>query len=127
LLHGKIDVLDPQPDRFHNPQPAAVEQFGDQLRRALHEHEDGGDGNFALQSEVGVERLDLGFGGEEVRAGPHPVKPGEASDPFHMGALCVDGVMLHPEDPPDLLDQGRWGTVLRVGHKKISVLVSYHR
>jgi len=84
----------------------------------------GGGGNFALQSEVGEERLDLGFGGEEVNAEPHVVEPGEASDPFPIGALRVDGVMLEPEDPPDLLDQGRWGTVLRIGHKKISVLVS---
>ena len=31
LLHLKIDVLDPEPDRFHDAQPAAVEELGDHL------------------------------------------------------------------------------------------------
>jgi hypothetical protein len=32
----------------------------------------------------------------------------------------MDGVMVEPEDPPDILDQGQWWTVLcvGVGHKK---------
>jgi hypothetical protein len=32
----------------------------------------------------------------------------------------MDGVMVEPEDPPDILDQGEWWTVgcVGVGHKK---------
>jgi hypothetical protein len=32
--------------------------------------------------------------------------------------------MLDPEDPPDILEEGRRGTVLRVSHTKISVLIA---
>jgi hypothetical protein len=31
LLHREIDVLDPEPDRFHDAQPAPVKQFCHQL------------------------------------------------------------------------------------------------
>ena len=43
LLHLIIDVLDPEPDRFHDTQPAPVEELGDQLGGAIHEREHGGD------------------------------------------------------------------------------------
>ena len=43
LLHLKIDVLDPEPDRFHDPQPAAVEELGDHLGGSVHERDNGGD------------------------------------------------------------------------------------
>jgi hypothetical protein len=167
LLHGKVNVLDAEPDGFHNPQAAAVEQFGHQLRGALHECEDGSDfvpghdhgdvdllvgahgvnavvqglvedalvekdegmhglvlrggGDLALQGEMREERLDLGFGGDEVGAGPQAVEPGEAADPFDIGTLRVDGIMLEPEDPPGLLDQHPWWTVgcVDVGHKNL--------
>jgi hypothetical protein len=46
---------------------------------------------------------------------------GEASEPFDIGTLRVDGVMLELEAPPDVLKEGRGWTVLGVGHK-ISVL-----
>ena len=66
-------------------------------------------GDPALHGEVSEEGLDLEFGGKEVGAGSHAVEAGKSSDPPHIGALGMDGVMLEPEDPPDLLDQGRWG------------------
>ena len=57
-------------------------------------------------------------GGEEVGMGPHPVESGEASEPFDIGTLRVDGVMLELEDPPDVLKEGHGWTVLGVGPKK---------
>jgi hypothetical protein len=47
----------------------------------------GGGSDVALHRQVGQERPDLGFGGEEVGAGPHTVETGEPSDPLHIGAL----------------------------------------
>jgi len=43
LLHLKIDVLDPEPDGFHDTQAAPVEQCGHQLGGPVHERDDGGD------------------------------------------------------------------------------------
>ena len=43
LLHLIVDVLDPEPDRFHDAQPAPVEEFGDHLGSSVHEREHGGD------------------------------------------------------------------------------------
>ncbi len=39
----------------------------------------------------------LGFGGEEVCAGPHTVETGEPYDPLHIGALGVYGVVVETE------------------------------
>jgi hypothetical protein len=79
-------------------------------------------GDLALHGEVSEECLNLGFGGQEVGAGLHPVEADESSDPLHIGALGMDGVMMETEDPPDILDQGRWRTVWCVSHKKNAVL-----
>ena len=49
---------------------------------------------------------------------PYPVESGEASEPFDIGTLRVDGVMLEAEDPPDVLKEGHGWTVLGVSHKK---------
>lgn len=43
LLHRIVDMLDPQPDGFHDPQPAPVEELGHQLAGAVHQRQDGGD------------------------------------------------------------------------------------
>src|SRR5215831_3147758 len=167
LLHGTVNVLDAEPDGFHNAQATAVQHFCDQLRGATHERQDRGDfgarhddgdvdflvgahgidavlqrlvedalvqkdqgihglvlgrrRHVALEGQVGEERLDLGFGGEEVVPRPHPVEPDEADDPLDVGALRVDGVMLEPEDAPDVLQEFRWRSVeggVGVSHKK---------
>jgi len=49
--------------------------------------------------------LDLGFGGEEADAGPHAVEAGESSDPLHIGALGMDGVVMETEHPADVTEQ----------------------
>ena len=51
----------------------------------------------SVHGQVGQERLDLGFGGEEVFARPHAVEPDEPYDPLHRGALGVDGVVVQTE------------------------------
>ena len=43
LLHLKIDVLDPDPDGFHDAQAAPIEQFGNQLGGAVQQRDDRGD------------------------------------------------------------------------------------
>lgn len=43
MFHGKVNVLDAEPDGFHNAQAAAVQHFRHQLRGAAHERQDGGD------------------------------------------------------------------------------------
>jgi len=81
----------------------------------------------ALDGQVGQKRLDLGFSGHEVGTRPHGVKTDEADDPLHVGPLRVNGVMVEPEDPPDVIDEGRWWTVLCVSHKKNAVLAPWNR
>src|SRR5262249_16482400 len=75
----------------------------------------------ALDGQIGEKRLDLGFSRHEVGPRLHAVEPDEADDPLHRGPLRMDGVLLEPQDPPDLLDQGRWGTVWCVRHKKTTI------
>jgi hypothetical protein len=43
LLHLHVDVLDPEPDRFHDPQAASIEELGNQLGGSVHEREHGTD------------------------------------------------------------------------------------
>ncbi len=40
-----------------------------------------------MYGEVGQERFDLGFGGDEVLTGPHAVETNKPHDPFHVGSL----------------------------------------
>lgn len=42
-LHLPTDVLDPEPDRLHDAQPAPVEELGDQLGGSAHERENSSD------------------------------------------------------------------------------------
>lgn len=43
MLHLKIDVLNPHPDRFHDAQAAPVEKLGNQLGGSLQQRDDSGD------------------------------------------------------------------------------------
>lgn len=152
LLHLKIDVLDPEPDRFHDAQPAAVEELGDHLGGSVHERDNGGDffachdngdvdllvgangidavlprmvedalvkedqgihrlvlgggSDVCVYGEVGQERFDLGFGGEEVLTGPHAVETNKPHDPVHVGSLGVNGVVVQTEYLSDLIERG---------------------
>ena len=51
----------------------------------------------SMHGQVGQERFDLGFGGEEVFARPHAVETDESYDPLHIGALGVNGVVVQTE------------------------------
>ena len=51
----------------------------------------------SIDRQVGQERLDLGFGGEEVLARPHAVETDESYDPLDIGSLSVDGVVMQTE------------------------------
>ena len=57
----------------------------------------GGGRDVSMHRQVGQERLDRGFGGEEVLARPQAVEPDESHDPFHRGSLSVHGVVLQTE------------------------------
>jgi hypothetical protein len=56
VAHLNIEVLDPEPDRFHDAQPAPVEELGDHLGGVMQEREDGGD-VFACHDHRDVELL----------------------------------------------------------------------
>jgi hypothetical protein len=47
----------------------------------------------------------LGFGGEEVCAGPHTVETGKPYDPLHIGALGVYGVVVKTEHLADFIEE----------------------
>lgn len=47
-----------------------------------------------VYGEVGLERFDLGFCGEEVLTGPHAVETNKPHDPVHGGSLGVNGVVV---------------------------------
>jgi hypothetical protein len=47
----------------------------------------GGGSDVSVYGELGQERFDLGFGGEEVLTGPHAVETNKPHDPVHVGSL----------------------------------------
>jgi hypothetical protein len=47
-----------------------------------------------MHGQVGQERVDLRFGGEQVFASSPAVETDEAHDPHHRGALGVHGVVV---------------------------------
>jgi hypothetical protein len=164
LLHLIVDVLDPESDRFHDAQPAPVEELGDHLGGSVHERENGGDffachdngdgdllvgahgidaalhgvvegalveehqgihglvlgggSDVSIHRQVGQERLDLGFGGEEVFAGPHAVETDESYDPLHIGSLGVNGVVVETEHLADVIEEFWLLTSRRVRHRR---------
>ncbi len=54
----------------------------------------GSGSDVCVYGEVGQEGFDLGFGGEEVLAGPHAVETNKPHDPVHVGSLGVNGVVV---------------------------------
>jgi len=102
--HLILDVLDPEPDGFHDVQPAPVEELGDHLASAVHERDDGGvclachdhgdgdllDGSHGIDAALqGVVEEALG----EEHQGMHGVVLGGGSDvSMHrqVGQECFD-------------------------------------
>ena len=76
----------------------------------------GGGSDVSIHRQVGQERLDFGFGGEEVCAGPHTVETGKPYDPLHIGALGVYGVVVKTEHLADFIEEFWWLTSRRVRH-----------
>jgi hypothetical protein len=80
----------------------------------------GGGSDVSIHCQVGEERLDLGFGGEEVYARPHAVETDESHNPFHIGSLSVDGVVVQPEHVPHFIEEFWWLTSCRVRHRRLA-------
>ena len=57
----------------------------------------GGGSDISIDRQTGQERLDVGFGGEEVGVGPPPVETDEPYDPLYRGALSMYGVVVGGE------------------------------
>jgi hypothetical protein len=72
-----------------------------------------------VYGEVGQERFDLGFGGEEVFTGPHAVKTNKPHDPVHVGSLGMNGVVVQTEYLSDLIEEFWLLTFCRVRHKSL--------
>jgi hypothetical protein len=60
-----------------------------------------------MHRQAGQERLDLGFGGEEVFASSHGVETDEPDDPLHIGSLGVNGVAVQTEHLSYLIEEFR--------------------
>ena len=68
-----------------------------------------------MHRQVGQERLDRGFSGEEVLARPHAVETDESyDDPFYIGSLGVHGVVVQTEHRADFIDECGWWISRRV-------------
>jgi hypothetical protein len=81
----------------------------------IEEHQDihglvlGGGCDVSIQRQVGQERLDRGFGGEEVFARPHAVETDASHDPLHRGSLRVHGVVVQTEHLSHVIEEfGVW-------------------
>jgi len=68
----------------------------------------GGGRDVAMHRQVGEERFDLGFGGEEVLARPHAVEPDEPDDPLHIGSLGMNGVVVPTEHLSHVIEEFGW-------------------
>ena len=69
----------------------------------------GGGSDISMHRQVGQERLDLGFGGEEIFARLHTVETEESYDPLHKGSLSVHGVVVQTEYPSHFIEEfGLW-------------------
>ena len=79
----------------------------------------GGGSNVCVYGEVGQERFDLGFGGEEVLTGPHAVETNKPHDPVHVGSLGVNGVVVRTEYLSDLIEEFWLLTFCRVRHIRL--------
>ena len=59
----------------------------------------------SVHRQVGQERFNPGFGGEEIIARLHPVETDETHDPVHIGTLGVNGVMMESKHIADFIKE----------------------
>jgi len=93
------------PDRFVR---AVAEWCGFRCRKedqGIHRLVLGGGSDVCAYGEVGQERFDFSFGGEEVLTGLHAVKTNKPHDPVHVGSLGVNGVVVQTEYLSDLIKE----------------------
>jgi hypothetical protein len=76
----------------------------------------GGGSDVSMHREVGQERLDFGFSGEEAFARPHGVETDEAYDPLHIGSFGVNGVVVQTEHLSHFIEEFWWLTACRDRH-----------
>lgn len=67
----------------------------------------------AMHRQVGQERLDFGFGGEEGCTRVHAVETDESYDPLPIGSLGVNGVVVETEHLADFIEEFRLWSSLR--------------
>jgi hypothetical protein len=99
--HPILDVLDPEPDGFHDAQPAPLEELGDHVGGAVHERDDGGD-CFACHDHgdvdllVGAHGIDAALQGVvedvlgEEHQGMHGLVLGGGSDVSMHRQVCQE-------------------------------------
>jgi hypothetical protein len=136
--------LDPEPDRFHDVQPAPVEQFGHQLGGSVYERDDGGD--FFVDHDHGDVDLLVGANSVDValhnvvedapveeHQGIHGLVLGGTSDVsvhrqvgqegFDLGfggeGVCAQPPAVEPDESDDPLHRGAFsvhGVVVQTEH-----------
>ena len=82
--------------------------------QGMHDVVLGGGSDVSMHRQVGQERRDRGFGGDEVCAGPHAVETDASYDPLPRGALGVHGVVVETEHLTDFTEECWWLTSRRV-------------
>lgn len=126
---AEVDVLDPEPEAFHQPQPGSIEEAGHQPGRAVELIEDGVDlvagqdggqalgptggddagpllerltENLAIEEKDGAEGLILGRGGDI------PLDGQVGQERFQLGDAHLPGMALAVEEDesPDPIDVG---------------------
>ena len=68
-----------------------------------------------MLDQIGEERFNLRFAGQEINARPHVMKMDESNDPLHIGSLAGDGVVLETEHLSNLIEKF-WLTFRCVRH-----------
>jgi len=108
--------------RFHQRPPCRLRMVEDAFVKedqGIHRLVLGGGSDVCVYGEVGQERFDLGFGGEEVLTGPHAVETNKPHDPVHVGSLGVNGVVVQTEYLSDLIEEFWLLTFCRVRHIRL--------
>ena len=113
--HGDVDLL----VGAHGIDAARQSMVEDALVEAhqgMHGLVLGGGSDVSMHRQVSQERLDLGFGGEEVFARPHAVETDESYDPLHRGSLSVNGVVVQTEHLSHFIEEFGWWISRRGRH-----------
>jgi hypothetical protein len=106
--HGDVDLL----VGAHGID-VARQSMGEDARVEEHQGIHGlvlsGGHDVSMHCQVGQERLDPGFSGEEVFARPQAVETDASHDPLHRGSLRVHGVVVQTEHLSHVIEEfGVW-------------------